>query len=172
MRNKILLVEDSKVVQHMYRSKLTLEQFTVITADNGMEAIKLLSQEIPDLILLDLMRPVIDGYKVLQVIKTDPRLAGIPVLLFSARGQAEAAPSSVMNSRRFIGSPGAGHDRSFQDYHLGAARYRRMHPIGRPADRPAIKAGKLLTRVFDHGPRDEATPHSSRRRRHQPLKVG
>jgi CheY-like chemotaxis protein len=95
MRNKILLVEDSKVVQQMYRSKLTLEQFTVITADNGMEAIKLLSQEVPDLILLDLMMPVMDGYKVLQVIKTDPRLAGIPVLVFSARGQAEEVEKAL-----------------------------------------------------------------------------
>lgn len=89
MRNKILLIEDSKVIQQMYRSKLTIEQFAVITADNGMEAIKILSQEIPDLILLDLMMPVMDGFKVLQVIKTDPRLSNIPVLVFSARGQPE-----------------------------------------------------------------------------------
>ncbi|MEW6585903.1 MAG: response regulator [Nitrospirota bacterium] len=89
MRNKILLVEDSSVVQQMYRSKLTIEQFAVLTADNGMEAIKILSKEVPDIILLDLMMPVMDGYKVLQVIKTDPRLSDIPVLVFSAKGQPE-----------------------------------------------------------------------------------
>jgi len=89
MRNKILLVEDSKVIQQMYRNKLLLEEFTVVTADNGMEAIKILSQEKPDLILLDLMMPVMDGYKVLQVVKTDPKLSGIPVLVFSAKGQPE-----------------------------------------------------------------------------------
>jgi len=95
MRNKILLIEDSKVIQQMYRSKLTIEQFTVITADNGMEAIKILSQEIPDLILLDLMMPVMDGFKVLQVIKTDPRLSNIPVLVFSARGQPEEVEKAM-----------------------------------------------------------------------------
>lgn len=89
MRNKILLVEDSKAVQQMYRNKLTLEQFQVTTADNGMEAVKLLSQDKPDAILLDLMMPIMDGYKVLQVIKTDPRLANVPVLVFSAKGQPE-----------------------------------------------------------------------------------
>jgi CheY-like chemotaxis protein len=89
MRNKILLVEDSKTVQQMYKNKLTFEQFHVLTADNGMEAIKILSQEKPDLILLDLMMPVMDGYKVLQVVKTDPKLSDIPVLVFSARGQPE-----------------------------------------------------------------------------------
>ena len=94
-RNKILLIEDSKVIQQMYRSKLTIEQFTVLTADNGMEAIKILSQEIPDLILLDLMMPVMDGFKVLQVIKTDPRLSNIPVLVFSARGQPEEVEKAL-----------------------------------------------------------------------------
>lgn len=95
MRNKILLVEDSKVIQQMYRNKLVLEQFMVLTADNGMEAIKILSQEIPDLILLDLTMPVMDGYKVLQVIKTDPRLSTIPVLVFSARGQPEEVEKAL-----------------------------------------------------------------------------
>ncbi|MDP2753644.1 MAG: response regulator [Nitrospirota bacterium] len=95
MRNKILLVEDSKVVQQMYRNKLTFEQFNVLTADNGMEAIKILSQEKPDLILLDLMMPVMDGYKVLQVVKTDPRLANIPVLVFSAKGQSEEVEKAL-----------------------------------------------------------------------------
>jgi len=95
MRNKILLVEDSKVIQQMYRNKLLLEEFTVVTADNGMEAIKILSQEKPDLVLLDLMMPIMDGYKVLQVIKTDPRLSDIPVLVFSAKGQPEEVEKSL-----------------------------------------------------------------------------
>lgn len=95
MRNKILLVEDSKVIQQMYKNKLTIEQFNVITADNGIEAIKILSQEKPDIILLDLMMPIMDGYKVLQVIKTDPRLSNIPVLVFSAKGQPEEVEKSL-----------------------------------------------------------------------------
>jgi DNA-binding response OmpR family regulator len=95
MRNKILLVEDSKTIQQMYRNKLTFEQFQVITADNGMEAIKILSQEKPDLILLDLMMPVMDGYKVLQVVKTDPKFSDIPVLVFSAKGQSEEVEKAL-----------------------------------------------------------------------------
>ena len=95
MRNKILLVEDSKAIQQMYKNKLTIEQFNVITADNGIEAIKILSQEKPDIILLDLMMPIMDGYKVLQIIKTDPRLSNIPVLVFSAKGQPEEVEKSL-----------------------------------------------------------------------------
>lgn len=95
MRNKVLLVEDSKAIQQMYRNKLTLEQFHVLTADNGMEAIKVLSKETPDIVLLDLMMPIMDGFKVLQVIKTDPRLAKIPVLVFSAKGQPEEVEKAL-----------------------------------------------------------------------------
>jgi DNA-binding response OmpR family regulator len=95
MRNTILLVEDSKVVQQMYRNKLTFEQFNVLTADNGMEAVKVLSKEKPDIILLDLMMPIMDGYKVLQVVKTDPRLSNIPVLVFSAKGQSEEVEKAL-----------------------------------------------------------------------------
>lgn len=95
MRNKVLLVEDSKAVQQMYRNKLTIEQFQVLTADDGMQAIKLLAQEKPDLVLLDLMMPVMDGFKVLQVIKTDPRLSNIPVLVFSAKGQPEEVEKAL-----------------------------------------------------------------------------
>lgn len=95
MRYKILLVEDSKVVQQMYRNKLTLEQFNVTTADNGMDAIKILSQEKPDIILLDLMMPIMDGFKVLQIIKSDPKLKNIPVLVFSAKGQPEEVEKAL-----------------------------------------------------------------------------
>jgi DNA-binding response OmpR family regulator len=95
MRNTILLVEDSKVVQQMYRNKLTFEQFNVLTADNGMEAVKVLSKEKPDIILLDLMMPIMDGFKVLQVVKTDPRLSNVPVLVFSAKGQSEEVEKAL-----------------------------------------------------------------------------
>lgn len=95
MRYKILLVEDSKVVQQMYRNKLTLEQFYVTTADNGMDAIKILSQDKPDIILLDLMMPIMDGFKVLQIIKSDPKLKNIPVLVFSAKGQPEEVEKAL-----------------------------------------------------------------------------
>ena len=89
MKHQVLLVEDSKVIQQMYRSKLIMEQFAVVTADNGMEAIKALSVSKPDIILLDLMMPIMDGYKVLQVVKTDQKMKDIPILVFSAKGQPD-----------------------------------------------------------------------------------
>lgn len=89
MKYQVLLVEDSKAIQQMYRNKLMIEQYAVVTADNGMEAIRALSLSRPDIILLDLMMPIMDGYKVLQVVKTDQKFKDIPVLVFSAKGQAD-----------------------------------------------------------------------------------
>lgn len=95
MKYQVLLVEDSKAIQQMYRNKLIMEQFAVVTADNGMEAIKALAQSKPDIILLDLMMPIMDGYKVLQVVKTDQKYKDIPVLVFSAKGQPDEIEKSL-----------------------------------------------------------------------------
>jgi len=89
MRKKILLVEDTKTIQQLYQAKLLTENFMVITADNGMEAIQQVSKDKPDLMLLDLMMPIMDGFKVMQVIKTNPRLKDIPIIVFSSKGQPE-----------------------------------------------------------------------------------
>jgi len=89
MKYQVLLVEDSKAIQQMYCNTLMMEQFAVVTADSGMEAIKALSLSKPDIILLDLVMPIIDGYKVLRVVKTDQMLKDIPVLVFSAKGQPD-----------------------------------------------------------------------------------
>lgn len=95
MKYQVLLVEDSKAIQQMYRNKLMMEQFAVVTADNGMEAIKALSLSKPDIILLDLMMPIMDGYKVLQVVKTDQKFKDIPVLVFSAKGQPDEVEKAL-----------------------------------------------------------------------------
>ena len=95
MKYQVLLVEDSKAIQQMYRNKLMMEQFAVVTADNGMEAIKALSLSKPDIILLDLMMPIMDGYKVLQVVKTDQKFKDLPVLVFSAKGQPDEVEKAL-----------------------------------------------------------------------------
>ncbi len=88
-KNKILLVEDSETILNIYKTKLVTEKYDVVTARNGMEAIKAVSDHQFDLILLDLMMPVVDGFKVLQVVKSNPKTAIIPIIVFSAKGQHE-----------------------------------------------------------------------------------
>ncbi|OGW64078.1 MAG: hypothetical protein A3J72_00875 [Nitrospirae bacterium RIFCSPHIGHO2_02_FULL_40_19] len=97
-KNKVLFVDDTKMVQNIYKSKLMSEGYHVKTADNGVEAIKALTEDKewkPDVILLDLIMPVMDGFKVLQTIKTNPDFSSIPVIVFSSRGQAEEIEKAV-----------------------------------------------------------------------------
>ena len=93
--NKILVVDDEKMFQDIYKSKLLSEGFLVRTAGNGTEAIKILLEETLDLVLLDLNMPIMDGFKVLQAIKSNPKLSSICVIVFSSRGQPEEIEKAV-----------------------------------------------------------------------------
>lgn len=92
---KILLVDDNKTILNLYQSRLMAERYQVLTAMNGMEAIKLLGSEDPDLVLLDLMIPEMDGFKVLQLIRSNPKNRDLPVIVFSARGEASEIEKAI-----------------------------------------------------------------------------
>ena len=94
-KKKILLVDDTEFYRKAYVNKLSTEGYVVTTATNGLEALKALSKEKPDIVLLDLMMPVMDGYKVLQTIKADPNLKEIPVVVFSAKGVTEEISKAI-----------------------------------------------------------------------------
>lgn len=94
-QNKILVVDDTKMFQNIYKTKLMSEGFTVKLAGNGTEAIKILSEEAFDLVLLDLTMPLMDGFKVLQAVKENPKLSSIHVVVFSSRGQPEEIEKAV-----------------------------------------------------------------------------
>src|ERR1700690_1490344 len=79
----ILFVEDDAVVLTTYRNLLQREGFRIESAQDGLEALKALSQATPDLVVLDLMLPKFDGADVLKFIRADPRLKTIPIIIFS-----------------------------------------------------------------------------------------
>ena len=87
--SRILLVEDEPDIQMIAR--LTLESvggFAVHTASSGREALKAAGTHAPDLILLDVMMPGMDGLAVFRALKTDPQTASIPVIFMTAKFQA------------------------------------------------------------------------------------
>lgn len=77
----ILIVDDSKNNQEICRICLEAENYTVYFAEDGAQGLKLASQIKPDLILLDIMMPVMDGYQMLEKLKSDSALKDIPVLV-------------------------------------------------------------------------------------------
>ncbi|MEK7598206.1 MAG: response regulator [Patescibacteria group bacterium] len=86
---KIMIVEDDSFVLDIYQTKLSQEGYTVIEARNGVEAMKKLEKEKPDLILLDILMPYMDGIEVLKKIREREDLKNIPVILLTNLSQKE-----------------------------------------------------------------------------------
>lgn len=86
---KILLVEDDAFLLKMYTAKFEAENFKTLTADNGIKAINIAKEKKPDVILLDILLPKIDGFEVLQALKENVRTKNIPVILLTNLSQKE-----------------------------------------------------------------------------------
>jgi len=88
-KKKVMLIDENNISRKMNKSKLVMEGFTVIEVGDGVEAINLLKNEVPDLIVLDVIMQKIDGFKVLAIIKASPKLKEVPVIIFSSKGTKE-----------------------------------------------------------------------------------
>ncbi len=86
---KVLIVEDEKNIILSLRMYLKKEGFDVIVASNGIDALKLAQDQIPDLILLDILMPSMNGYLVCEALKEDIETRHIPVIFMSAKSQEE-----------------------------------------------------------------------------------
>ncbi len=89
MAKKILVVEDDKFLRELIIQKLIKEDYETLEAVDGEEGIKKIKEEKPDLVLLDLILPGIDGFEVLSKKKEDSSLDQIPVIILSNLGQKE-----------------------------------------------------------------------------------
>jgi PAS domain S-box-containing protein len=81
----VMVVDDDAGVRSLISQILDDEKINIVTAENGLEAIKALNEKIPDLILLDLMMPEMDGFEVIRRLKDTEEWAGIPVIVISAK---------------------------------------------------------------------------------------
>ena len=88
MDRTILAVDDNPAALMLIRCALGAEGYTVITAADGHEALRKARHQQPDLVVLDLMMPGIDGYEVCLRLRTDPVTAHIPVIILSAKSQS------------------------------------------------------------------------------------
>jgi len=86
---KILIVEDDRFLRELIARKLKNEGYEVAEAVDGEEGLKRIKEERPNLVLLDLILPGIDGFEVLEKAKKDPETAQIPVIILSNLGQRE-----------------------------------------------------------------------------------
>ncbi|UCH83047.1 MAG: response regulator [Candidatus Latescibacterota bacterium] len=86
-KGKVLVVDDEVYILHILDFSLGAEGFDVITANNGELAVEKAIQEQPDLIVLDVMMPVLDGYETCRRLKREPETKHIPIILLTAKGR-------------------------------------------------------------------------------------
>src|SRR5439155_4142840 len=88
MGKRVLVADDDRVIQQLLEVNLELEGYEVVaTASDGNEALDKIEKLKPDLVILDIMMPKMDGLEVTRRLKSQPKLAKIPIILLSARAQ-------------------------------------------------------------------------------------
>jgi two-component system alkaline phosphatase synthesis response regulator PhoP len=86
-RGRILVVDDEIYIVHILDFSLGMEGYEVVTALDGEEALRKVKEAKPDLIVLDIMMPKMDGYETCRALKSDDSTRDIPVILLSAKGR-------------------------------------------------------------------------------------
>jgi two-component system chemotaxis response regulator CheY len=82
----VLVVDDSDVLRKIVGFNLSKEGFIVEEARDGVEALERMASAKPDLVILDIMMPRLNGFEVLKRMRTDPELSSIPVIVLTAKG--------------------------------------------------------------------------------------
>jgi len=89
MDKKVLVIEDDPSASELMVYTLEPKGYQVITALNGLEGLKKAMDERPDLIILDIMLPGLDGYEVCQRLRREPKTAALPILMISAKARRD-----------------------------------------------------------------------------------
>ena len=84
----VLVVDDDPVIQRLLQVNFEMEDYLVITAGDGEEGLKRALKEMPDIVLLDVMMPKMDGIAVAKALRADPKTAEMPIIMLTAKAQA------------------------------------------------------------------------------------
>lgn len=109
MAKKVLIVDDNAANRDLLVD--VLERFRpygveILSADNGSQALEIIEREAPDLVLLDIMMPQMSGYEVCQRIKANPALAGVYIIMVSAKTQQEDRRQAVqVGANEYVTKP-------------------------------------------------------------------
>ena len=100
---KVLLVEDDKLIADMYQTRLTEEGFSVTQTAIGSEGLQLAAKELPDIVLLDVILPEMDGFSILNALKKNQATRDIPVLLLTNLGQeTDVAKGKGLGAQEYL----------------------------------------------------------------------
>src|SRR5256885_16139337 len=107
MTARVLVVDDILSNVKLLEAKLSAEYFEVVTAFNGLECLAKVAESAPDIVLLDVMMPGMDGFEVCRRIKSDPKTAHVPVVMVTALDQPSDRVAGLERSEeRRVGKEG------------------------------------------------------------------
>lgn len=103
---RILLVEDNEAIRENTSELLELENYEVLTAQNGQEGLEVAIRELPDLIICDIMMPEMDGYHLLKALRNQESLVNTPFIFFTASAEkSEIEKGLEMGANDYIVKP-------------------------------------------------------------------
>lgn len=111
MPKKVLIVDDEPNIVLSVEFLMQRDGLDVVTANDGQEALELLASSRPDLMILDVMMPRKNGFEVCAEVRADPELAGMPILMLTAKGrEAEMKKGISLGADAYITKPFSTHD--------------------------------------------------------------
>ncbi|MES9852257.1 MAG: response regulator [Candidatus Thiodiazotropha sp. L084R] len=111
MPKKILIVDDEQNIVFSVEFLMRRTGYEVVTAADGEQAMQLLAEEVPDLMILDVMMPRKNGFEVCAEVRADQRLADLPILMLSAKGRdAEVKKGLSLGADAYITKPFSTHE--------------------------------------------------------------
>ncbi|CAB1067491.1 hypothetical protein JY97_06125 [Alkalispirochaeta odontotermitis] len=106
MPKEILIVDDEPSIVVPIQFLMEQQGYSVLIAENGHDALDMIYQYHPDLILLDIMLPGIDGYEVCEIVRLNPKLRGIKIIFLTAKGrEVEIAKGLALGADAYITKP-------------------------------------------------------------------
>jgi CheY-like chemotaxis protein len=100
--SKILIIEDEPDLVTVVKLRLEANGFEVLTAEDGEAGLRKIYEEKPDLILLDILMPKMDGYEVCRRLKNDPITAALPIVVITASGLKDVEEKSYQSGADFV----------------------------------------------------------------------
>jgi DNA-binding response OmpR family regulator len=106
MSKKVLIVDDEQNITISIAFLMRREGFEVLVAHDGAEGLRLIRAERPELVLLDIMMPKLNGFEVCQAVRADPSLAGVRILMLTAKGRvAEMEKGMALGADGYMPKP-------------------------------------------------------------------
>jgi chemosensory pili system protein ChpA (sensor histidine kinase/response regulator) len=102
----VLIVDDSLTVRKITSRLLTREGFEIMTAKDGLDALQVIGERLPDAILLDIEMPRMDGFELAKTVKADPKLAAIPIIMITSRtAEKHRSRAKALGVEVYLGKP-------------------------------------------------------------------